>query len=92
VIFWHSAAGSVYASECDKGILPQTLDIMNAYAGASKYPAVKSFTAYKVTGDSEGWLASISIPAITVELSSHDSVEWERNLAGIKALLGYFKK
>lgn len=90
VIFWHSAAGSVYASECDHGILPQDLDIMTAYATAAKYPAVKSFDAYPVTGDSEGWLASINIPALTVELSSHDSVEWDRNLAGIEAVLTYY--
>ncbi len=89
-IFWHSAAGSVYASECDHGVLPGTLGIMKVYAGAAQYPAVESFDAYPVTGDAEGWLASINIPAITVELSTHDSVEWDRNLAGIKALLAYF--
>jgi hypothetical protein len=90
VIFWHSQANAVYASECNGGILPVTLDIMNAYAGGSKYPAVKSFDAYKVTGDAEGWLASLGIPAITVELKTHEVIEWDRNLAGIKALLAYF--
>ena len=92
VIFWHSQSNAVYASECNAGILPGTLDIMNAYSSGSKYPAVKSFTAYKITGDAEGWLASITIPAITVELATHESVEWERNLAGIKAVLEYYKK
>ncbi len=91
VVFWHSAANAVYASECEKGILPVTLDIMNAYSKASGYKPVKSFSAYPVTGDSEGWLASLNIPAITVELKSHDSIEWSQNLAGIKALLEYFK-
>ena len=90
VIFWHSQANAVYASECEAGILPETLDIMNAYAQSSGYPAVKSFDAYAVTGDSEGWLASIGIPAITVELKTHETVEWERNLAGITALFEYF--
>ena len=92
VIFWHSQANAVYASECGKGILPQTLDIMNAYAKAAGYQAVKSFDAYPVTGDSEGWLASIGIPAITVELSTHESIEWDKNLAGVKAVLGYYGK
>lgn len=90
VVFWHSQSNAVYASECQKGILPVTLDIMKAYANASGYPAVKSFNAYAVTGDSEGWLASINIPAITVELKTHDTVEWDRNLAGIKALFEYY--
>lgn len=90
VIFWHSQANAVYASQCKAGILPQTLDIMNAYAKAAGYPAVKSFDAYAVTGDSEGWLASINIPAITVELKTHETIEWEKNLAGVKAMLKYF--
>ncbi len=89
-VFWHSAAGSVYASECKSGILPVTLDIMNAYSSASGYSAVKSFNAYPVTGDAEGWLASIGIPAITVEFKTHSSIEWDQNLAGIKKLLNYF--
>jgi len=89
-VFWHSQANAVYASECLDGILPGTLAIMNAYAKAAGYPAVESFDAYPVTGDAEGWLASIGIPAITVELATHETIEWEKNLAGIKALLDYF--
>ena len=87
VVFWHSQANAVYASECEKGILAQTRDIMKAYSKASGYPAVDSFDAYEVTGDAEGWLASINIPAITVELATHETVEWKKNLAGIEALL-----
>ncbi|MCR4274909.1 MAG: M14 family metallopeptidase [Candidatus Campbellbacteria bacterium] len=86
VVFWHSQSNAVYASECEKGILPETLSVMNAYAGASGYPAVTIFDAYPITGDAEGWLASINIPAVTVELQTHETIEWERNLAGIKAL------
>jgi hypothetical protein len=89
-IFWHSQSNAVYASECNNGILPGTMAIMNAYAGAAGYPAVNTFDAYKVTGDAEGWLASINIPAITVELKTHETVEWDKNLAGVKALFGYF--
>lgn len=91
VIFWHSKANAVYASECEDGILPKTLDIMNAYARASGYTPIKSFDSYEVNGDVEGWLASINIPAITVELETHETVEWERNLAGIKAILNYYR-
>lgn len=86
VIFWHSQANAVYASECQAGILPGTLSMMNTYATAAGYPAVSTFDAYPVAGDAEGWLASIGIPAITVELSTHESFEWEKNLAGIKAV------
>jgi len=92
VIFWHSQSNAVYASECEKGILPETIDIMNAYSFASGYQPVKSFDAYEITGDAEGWLASINIPAITVELKTHEDIEWSKNLAGIKALFEYYKK
>lgn len=86
-IFWHSQANAVYGSECHEGILPTTLAVMQAYAKAAGYTAVPAFTAYPITGDAEGWLASIGIPAITVELATHATVEWERNLKGITALL-----
>ncbi len=91
VVFWHSQANAVYASECEAGILPETLAVMNAYASAANYKAVQTFDAYPVTGDAEGWLASIGIPAITVELSSHTKIEWEKNEAGIKALLSLYE-
>ncbi len=90
VVFWHSQANAVYASECEAGILPQTLDIMAAYATAAGYTPVKSFNAYPITGDAEGWLASLNIPAITVELKTHETIEWDKNLGGIKALLRYY--
>jgi g-D-glutamyl-meso-diaminopimelate peptidase len=91
VVFWHSKSNAVYASECEGGILPETRDIMREYSRASGYSAIDSFDAYEITGDAEGWLASIGIPAITVELQTHEAIEWERNLAGIKALFEYYK-
>ena len=90
VVSWHSQANAVYASKCEGDILPETLAIMKAYAQASGYPAVKSFDAYDVTGDAEGWLASIGIPALTVELKTHQTIEWTENLAGVKALFKYY--
>lgn len=92
VVFWHSQSNAVYASQCESGILPTTLDIMNVYSKASQYPAVKVFDAYGTTGAADDWLASINIPAITVELKTHEAIEWDRNLVGIKALFEYFSK
>lgn len=90
VTFWHSQANNVYASECETGPLPETLEIMNLYATAADYGAVASFDAYPVTGDAEGWLASVGIPAITVELKSYQSTEWNQNIAGVGALMEYY--
>ena len=92
VVFWHSKANAVYASECERGILPETLTIMSLYSKAAGYGAVKSFDQYEISGDAEGWLASIHIPAITVELKTHETVEWSQNLAGMQELLGYYSR
>lgn len=92
VVFWHSQSNAVYASECENGILPETRTLMNTYAGAAGYPAVDTFDAYSITGDAEGWLASIGIPAITVELSTHETLEWEKNLAGVQAVFNAYKQ
>lgn len=91
VVFWHSMANAVYASECKDGILPGTRAIMEAYANASGYRAFDTFDAYRVTGDAEGWLASLGIPAITVELASHDDLEWEKNRRGVEAVFDYYR-
>ncbi len=92
VIFWHSQANAVYASECENGILPETLKIMNIYSKASGYSPIDTFDSYEITGDAEGWLASINIPAITVELNNHQNIDWEENLTGVKALFEYYQK
>jgi predicted deacylase len=92
VAFFHSQSNAVYASECEMGVLPETLTVMNLYAQASGYKPVATFDAYEITGDAEGWLASIGIPAITVELETHETVEWSRNKEGITALLKHFGK
>ncbi len=90
VVFWHSQANTVYASECEAGVLPETLVLMNTYASAAGYGAVASFDAYPVTGDAEGWLASIGIPAITVELEGRLTTEWSRNQAALTALFVHY--
>jgi predicted deacylase len=90
MIFWHSQSNAVYASQCNNGILAGTRNIMNLYSKAAGYPAVDVFDSYAITGAVEDWLASINIPAITVELQTHESIEWEKNLAGIKAVFDYY--
>ncbi len=90
VVFWHSQSGTVYAAQCGSAMAPHDLGIMKAYADAAGYATQTTFDAYPVAGDSEGWLASIGIPALTVELTTHADVEWDKNLAGIEALIHYF--
>lgn len=92
VVFWHSQANAVYGSECETGILPATLTLLEEYASGGTYSAVPSFDAYPVSGDAEGWLASIGIPAVTVELGTRNTTEWEKNRAAVARLLLVYGK
>jgi len=90
-IFWHSIGNAVYTSECGAGVLGATELLMNTYALAANYEAAGLWTTYQITGDAEGWLASLGIPAVTVELETRESIEWERNWAGVRATLELYR-
>jgi hypothetical protein len=89
-VFFHSAAGAVYGAACNGSVGTQTTNLLSTYAQASGYRAVKKFDAYPITGDVESWLTKQNIPAVSVELTNHQDVEWRRNLAGITALFDYY--
>ncbi len=91
VVLWHSQAGAVYASQCENGLATSTRILMETYAQAGGYPAIPTFDAYVVTGAAEDWLASINIPAITVELKTHEGIEFNENLAGVKAVVEKYR-
>ncbi|HRH26316.1 MAG TPA: M14 family metallopeptidase [Candidatus Paceibacterota bacterium] len=87
VVVWYSAAGGVYASNCHGVVSEGTLSLMNTYAKASGYSAHKDFNFYEITGDMVNWFAKNNIPAISVLLTNHEDVEWNKNRAGIEAIL-----
>ena len=90
VVVWYSSAGGVYSSSCHNGVLPETTSMTNVYAKASGYPAHEVFNYYEITGDMVNWLAKKNIPAISVLLSNHTDTEWDKNKAGIDAILQKF--
>jgi hypothetical protein len=45
---------------------------------------------YTITGDASDSLTTEGIASITVELTDHTGVEFERNLAGVLAVLDYY--
>jgi hypothetical protein len=91
VVFWYSAAGGVFASNCHNGIPEETQAITDVYAENSGYPAYQEFDFYEITGDAVNWLAKNNIPGISVLLSDHENTEWSKNKAGIKALFEYYE-
>ena len=90
VVVYYSSAGGVFASNCHADVLPETLELTNEYAEASGYRAYEEFDFYSITGDMVNWLAGEGIPAISVLLTNHTDVEWDKNLAGVEALLAHY--
>ena len=90
VVVWYSAAGGVFSSSCHNGVLTETKVLTNLYAKASGYKAFEEFDFYDITGDMVNWLAKEEIPAISVLLTSHNDIEWNKNKAGIEAVLEYY--
>lgn len=86
-IMYYSAAGGVYTSSCNSGVLSATNSLMNTYADASGYSAEGSFDAYELTGDASDWMARENIPAISVILETHTSAEWNQNRDAIEAVM-----
>ena len=87
VVTWYAAAGGVYTSNCNNGVLPETIALTNVYADESGYTANEEFDFYEVTGDMVNWLAAKKIPAISVLLTDRENAEWSKNKAGIEAVL-----
>jgi LysM repeat protein/predicted deacylase len=88
VLFWHSAAVGVYPAGCDH-VDRASKDLAEIFASSAAYQVHDSFPHYEISGDAGNWLASKGIPSITVELTTHESLDWERNLAGLQALMRY---
>ncbi len=90
VVVWYSASGGVFASNCHDEILEETTAITNVYSKASGYKAYENFDFYTITGDMVNWLAKSDIPAISVLLTTHTDMEWNKNRAGIEALFKHY--
>ena len=84
VVFLHSAAGLVFPAFCDD---PIAQAIAQVYAKAGNYQYARYWDKYPITGGMHDWARGIDLPAIIPELESGDDPEFDRNLAGIKAVL-----
>ncbi|MFP4204795.1 MAG: M14 family metallopeptidase [Spirochaetaceae bacterium] len=92
-VFYQSAAdGLWYSGAQDRWEPARRLAL--AYHEASGYSMpersdgeVDGPVDYSITGSSDGYFYRREHPNITVELATHHDIEWERNLAGFRALL-----
>ncbi len=86
VVFWHSAAGGLASSGICGGEDAGSGAVAQAYAAAANYSS-GPFTAYALSGTASDWFVSQGVPAIEVELITHHSTEYGRNLEGVLAVL-----
>jgi len=82
VMFYHSAANGVFAGNCGENSADSD-GLAAIYGEASGYPYGSEFDEYPVTGTAPGWVDSIGIPALDIELATAQSTEFERNLRAI---------
>ncbi len=89
IVNYHSAGGFMFGGR--DGLAGE---LSSVYADASGYnwpqPGVngqRSPLPYQATGSMNVWLREVGIPAVLVELTTPRTVEIERNLAAVKAVL-----
>jgi hypothetical protein len=91
-IFFQSAGAFLWYSGAERS-WAVSRELAQAYSAASGYVLRERASGeprrnpFEITGSSDDWFFSIGHRNITVELSNHYEIEWERNLAGLEAVL-----
>jgi hypothetical protein len=85
-IFYHSQAGMIFATSCRDH--PPSAELARRLSGVTGYPfAEEGWTSYPVTGAIVDYLAYRGVAAVEVELTGKVETEYDRNLAGVMAVL-----
>ena len=85
-VFYHSAAEAIYVDSCQRHL--PSARLAQVLSEATGYPVPpEGWVGYPITGDFADYLAGDGVAAVTVELTNHEDPEFERNLAGVQALL-----
>ena len=88
VVFYHSAFATVFSGA---GITTSyTVELAHTLAEATGYQyAPDGVPGQITTGNAIDWLTTNGITAIEVELTSHEDLDWEQNLRGLRAFLSW---
>jgi len=90
VIFWEARAsdGLSAPGACDPNS-QVSVNLAITYGRASGYPVTdfETLTNQELNGDSTNWLDQQGIPAIAILLPDYNDMDWNRNLAGLLAVL-----
>ncbi len=91
-VFYQSAGAFLWYTGAEEG-WPPALELAQAYGAASGYrverpePRPSEDADDDITGSADDYFFEIGHRNVTVELTTHYVIEWERNLAGFQALL-----
>ena len=86
-IFYHSAMARVfYGAERAQ---PATYELAQIVSEATGYSIATGVPGQITTGDAIDWMSAQGLAGIEVELTTHDCIEWERNLPGLLAFLNW---
>jgi predicted deacylase len=85
-IFYHSQAGMMFATSCRDH--PPSVELARHLSEATRYPfAEEGWISYPVTGAMVDYLAYRGVAAVEVELTDKVDTEFDRNLAGVRAVM-----
>jgi murein peptide amidase A len=82
VLSYHSAGGFVMGGPTALGE-----GLVDAYVNQTQPYAYRDWAFYPVTGDFAQWCEEQGIPVVEVELWDHVNADFDRNLAGVQAVL-----
>jgi hypothetical protein len=86
-IFYHSAMARIfYGAERD---CSATYQLAQEVSDATGYPISAGVLGQISTGDAVDWMSARGLAGIEVELTTHEDIEWERNLQGLLAFLDW---
>ena len=86
-IFYHSAMAQIfYGADRSRSA---TYDLAVAVSQATGYPIADGVPGQITTGDAIDWMSIQGLAGIKVELSTHEDIEWERNLRGLRVFLDW---
>lgn len=85
-IFYHSTAGEIYVTSCADH--PPSTELAHILSEATGYAfTTEGWMAYPVTGAMVDYLAHRGVAAVEVELTDKTDTEFEKNLAGLTAVM-----
>jgi LysM repeat protein len=87
-IFYHSAMGKIF-SGADR-TQSATFELAEMMSEVTGYPhAPEGVVGQVTTGDAIDYLSTKGVAAIEIELTTHEHIDWDRNLQGILAFLNW---